>query len=83
MTDVEKSAHESCACSRNRQCAFHRAQAKKMQRVEEASFAQQKVEMGIEELRARYAKPKPAPTPSQFARQHQPRRNHVSRGWSK
>ena len=66
MTDAKP--HESCACSRNRTCAFHRAQQKKVERLAQPVIDAQKVQMGIEELRARYAKPKPAPTPAQFAR---------------
>lgn len=43
-----------CACSRNRQCAFHRAQTKKLERVAQPVIERQKVEMGIDALRAKY-----------------------------
>ena len=49
-------AHEQCACSRNRQCALHRAEAKKRARVAEEVHASTKVRVGIEELRRRYGK---------------------------
>lgn len=53
-----------CACSRNRQCAFHRAQTKKLERVAKPLHDKQKVEMGIEGLRAKYARPEAAPKPA-------------------
>ena len=45
-----------CACSRNRKCAFHRAQQKKLQRVAKPMMDAERVRVGIEELRARYGK---------------------------
>lgn len=57
MTDVQKAAHEECACSRNRQCAFHRAQTKKLERVAQPLHDKKKVQVGIEDLRAKYGKP--------------------------
>lgn len=49
--------HQACACSKTRPCAFHKAQQKKLERVAKPLHDKQKVEMGIEELRARYARP--------------------------
>ena len=68
-----------CACSRNRQCALHRAEAKKRARVAEEIHASTKVRVGIEELRARYAVPQPAP------RRHEstPRPRTGRNGWAK
>lgn len=43
-----------CRCSRNRQCAFHAAQTKKMERVAKPMHDQQKVAEGIERLKHRY-----------------------------
>lgn len=67
---------KKCACSRNRPCGFHKAQQKKLERVAKPLHDKQKLEMGIEDLRAKYAKPvtikRPVPTP--------PR---TSNGWSK
>lgn len=45
-----------CSCSRNRKCAFHAAQTKKLMRVAKPLHDAQKVEMGIEALRAKYSK---------------------------
>lgn len=67
-----------CACSRNRQCAFHKAQTKKMMRVAKPLHDAQKVEMGIEELRARYAKPAGHQRPN-FPT---PPRRRTANGWS-
>lgn len=67
-------AHEQCACSRNRQCALHRAQARKRAKVAEEVHASAKVQMGIEELRARYAKP---PSPRDLPQQ----RPSSNNGW--
>lgn len=69
-----------CACSRNRQCAFHRAQTKKLERVAQPLHDAQKVQMGIEELRRRYAKPKPSPSPRDFVGRPVPRKTG---GWSR
>lgn len=53
--------HEACSCSRNRKCAFHAGQLKRMEKVAKPLHDAQKVQMGIEELRARYAKPEVTP----------------------
>lgn len=53
---TEPKPHEKCACSNNRQCALHRAEAKKRARVAEEVYAKTRVVMGIEELRRRYGK---------------------------
>lgn len=50
--------HEACSCSRNRKCAFHTAQLKKVERVADHLHTQQKVQMGIEALREKYGKEK-------------------------
>lgn len=67
---------DKCACSRNRQCAFHKAQTKKMMRVAKPLHDAQKVEMGIEELRVKYAKPQPV-------KRQIPAAPRTRNGWSK
>lgn len=52
-----------CACSRNRPCGFHKAQQKKLMRVAKPLHDAQKVQMGIEDLRAKYGKPQPVKRP--------------------
>jgi hypothetical protein len=49
-------AHQNCSCSKHRPCAFHKAQAKKMARVAQAARDRQRVQMGIEQLRALYGR---------------------------
>lgn len=80
MTE-DRAAHEGCACSKNRPCAFHRGQAKQMAKVAKPLHDKQKVEMGIEELRARYAKPEV--TPKQSAIRALTGRKPTNNGWSK
>lgn len=65
-----------CVCSRNRQCGFHRAQTKKLQRVAKPLHDAQKVQVGIEDLRAKYAKPQPVKRPIPAA----PR---IKNGWNR
>lgn len=69
-------AHEQCSCSRNRQCALHRAEARERARVAEKVHEATKVQMGIEDLRAKYAKP---PSPTQVPR----RQRSSSNGWNR
>lgn len=69
--------HQACACSRTRTCAFHRSQQKKVERLAQPVIDAQKVNMGIEDLRAKYAKPEPAPRPQP------PRRSSKSNGWKR
>lgn len=45
-----------CACSRNRLCGMHAAQAKKMKRVAQPMHDQQKVALGIDALREKYGR---------------------------
>lgn len=58
--------HQGCSCSRKRKCAFHQAQIKRMEKVAKPLHDAKKVSVGIEELRARYAKPPKTPTPAQL-----------------
>lgn len=45
-----------CACSRNRLCGLHKAAAKKMEKIAQPMHDRQKVEAGIEDLRAKYGR---------------------------
>lgn len=53
----EPKPHQGCSCSKNRKCAFHTAQVKRMNRVAKPLHDAQKVAMGLEELRSKYARP--------------------------
>lgn len=56
MTDTEQ-AHKKCSCSRNRQCALHQQQMRALRRNAQETHDRERVQIGIEELRAKYAKP--------------------------
>lgn len=45
-----------CRCSRNRQCAFHAAQTKKLKKVAKPMYDKQKVEAGIAALKEKYGR---------------------------
>lgn len=71
---MTEAAHKKCSCSRNRQCALHQAQMKALRRKAKETHDHERVQVGIEELRARYAKPE---------RQSPERPRHERRnGWS-
>jgi hypothetical protein len=48
--------HQQCSCSNHRQCALHKAEARKRARMAEEVHSATKVQVGIEELRRRYGK---------------------------
>lgn len=80
METEDKKPHQNCSCSRNRKCAFHAGQIKQMQRVARPVIDAQKVTVGIEELRARYAKPEAEQV---HTRPAAPRRRQQPSRWSK
>lgn len=70
---------KKCACSRNRLCGFHKAQQKKIERVAKPLHDAQKVQVGIEDLRAKYGKTESVA--SLIAPRNGPRTG--KNGWSK
>lgn len=56
MSVKDENGKKVCSCSRNRQCAMHAAQMKGLRRKAQETHDRERVEMGIEALRAKYSR---------------------------